>query len=400
MSTANQFEKVHDSRNRRIRGLWRRNKTFYAQMRVDGASSPRRVKLKHATTVAQAIDAMQAARVRRAEGVLVVEAPGLEVTFGALVAAYLLAQCPDSGRRVRAGSVLEQEEERVGRLAAWTGWDPVSRIRNATLDQYAAWRKEKSKRMRNGRRITQEMFTLKNIFRFALRTELITVNPLAKLEFTDYQWSPAVRSKHRRPQDAEELHKLARWMFQRQDREVFGWQLLIEAFTGIRTSEALACRTDARAGEPGFRDGQYLHLARKKQGVNPWAKIHPALADCFKVFDKWHTARHPESPWYFPSPYDDAKTVHPTSLVHVLKKACKALKIKNHITSHGMRSYYATARRSELVEDAVIAAEMGDSSGAMIIVHTYGGLPPNWQQTNAGKISWLPKGKPAWSIFK
>jgi len=48
----------------------------------------------------------------------------------------------------------------------------------------------------------------------------------------------------------------------------------------------------------------------------------------------------------------------------------------------------------------VIAAEIGDKSGATIIEKVYGGLPPNWMTTDKGKIGWLPaNGEPAWKLF-
>lgn len=387
--------------------MWIRNKVFYTQMRIEGAKSAVRVKLQHAETIPQAIEAMQAARVKRAEGGLVVEAPGRSVHLDWVMAEYVKAGCPGADFKARAGERLEDEKERVNRLTAWPGWvlTGVEQIRSATLDRYAAWRKEKSKRMRNGRRINQEMVTLKNALRWALRTEVIKVNPLAGLEVVDYQWTASVKSKHRRPRDAEELHVIARWFFKLRESEVFGFQMLFEAFTGVRTSEALALRWDAKYGEPGFIDGEYLHLARKKQGVNPWVKIHPALATLIEKMKKWRVARaapgREPSPWFFPSPYDAQKPVSKTGLVHALVRASKRLEGVAAYTSHGMRGYYATARRSEFAPDALIAAEMGDSSGAMIIVHNYGDLPPNWKDTKAGKVGWLPeKGAPAWKGLK
>lgn len=375
--------------------MWIRNKTFYAQMRVEGAKSPVRVKLQHAATIPQAIEAMQATRVRRRDGTLTVTSPSALTDFWLLMEGYKGAGCPGADFKARTDHRLEEEKERVGRMTKWHAWPVVEQIRSATLDRYAAWRKL-AKRMRNGRRINQEMVTLKNALRWALRSEFIKANPLAAIEVVDYQWAASVRSKNRRPEDAEELHKIARWFFKFQESEVFAFQMLFEAFSGVRTSEALACRWDAKYGEPGFCDGEYLHLARKKQGVNPWVKIHPALSELLKVIKKWRAARHPESPWFFPSPYMPEQTVSATGLVHALVRAAKKLGVGKY-TSHGMRGYYATARRSEFVPDAVIAAEMGDSSGAMIVVHNYGDLPPNWKDTKAGKVTWLPaKGGPAW----
>jgi hypothetical protein len=56
----------------------------------------------------------------------------------------------------------------------------------------------------------------------------------------------------------------------------------------------------------------------------------------------------------------------------------RALKrMKSGVTSHGMRAYYVTVRRSQGIKDGQIAAEIGDKSGVALIVSTYGDLPPN-----------------------
>ena len=65
-SVPNQFNKVFDGRNRRVRGLWERNRVYYAQVRVQSRRG--RVVLEHANTIAEAVAAMQALRVRIHEG--------------------------------------------------------------------------------------------------------------------------------------------------------------------------------------------------------------------------------------------------------------------------------------------------------------------------------------------
>ncbi len=50
------------------------------------------------------------------------------------------------------------------------------------------------------------------------------------------------------------------------------------------------------------------------------------------------------------------------------------------------------------ISDAQIADEIGDKSGASIIVSTYGSVPPNWR--GATGLSWMPANeKPAWEIL-
>lgn len=122
---------------------------------------------------------------------------------------------------------------------------------------------------------------------------------------------------------------------------------------------------------------------------------------------RWHDRRYPESPWFFPSA-DDPENNHVDSnaLCHTLRRLAqlepavregRIIPKGQRRTSHGLRAFYVTVRRSEGIEDGSIAAELGDKTGPSIIESTYGGLPPNWLDTSVGKISFLPEqGEPAW----
>jgi len=60
---ANTWNKVFNTRKRRVRGLWERNGIFYAQFNVDG--TPIRLKLDHAITLPQAVTEQQALKGRQ-----------------------------------------------------------------------------------------------------------------------------------------------------------------------------------------------------------------------------------------------------------------------------------------------------------------------------------------------
>ena len=68
------YNKVFDQRKRRVRGLWERNGTYYAQMTVEdentGKKIVRRVRMEDAegkpvTTVPEAVKVMQKMRVKK-----------------------------------------------------------------------------------------------------------------------------------------------------------------------------------------------------------------------------------------------------------------------------------------------------------------------------------------------
>lgn len=329
---------------------------------------------------------------------------------------FLDSDCPDKEREFKKGKQLEEEKRRVGILRSWRGWteQPVERITLAVLDRYETWRRQTSKLMKNGRTIDMEVTTLGNILHWATRQERIKVNPFATLKITSFQRGSSVPAKECAMKSPEEVHDYARILFGNPQSEVLGFQELFECYTGVRTSEAIRCRWDAKYEEAGFSDGSHLHLNRSKSGVNPWAKIHPALGQLLKVMKLWRNTYYPKSPWFFPSPVDSTKPVGPQSLAHALRRitndfiATGKLPEGTRRHSHGCRAFYVWVRRSEMAPDGLIAAEIGDATGAPIIAKHYGPLPPNWYNSKVGKITWLPgydkkmkkRIQPAWAVLK
>lgn len=97
---------------------------------------------------------------------------------------------------------------------------------------------------------------------------------------------------------------------------------------------------------------------------------------------------YPNSPWFFPG-RNPAKPVSKDALSHALRKL--ALAGAKKLTSHGMRAFRVLVRRSHGIDDGIIAYELGQSSGAQIIVETYGGYPANWKNGGGPMLSWIPK---------
>lgn len=110
----------------------------------------------------------------------------------------------------------------------------------------------------------------------------------------------------------------------------------------------------------------------------------------------WHDTRYPKSPWFFPSYSAPEQAVGVQSLAHALRREVTELIEAGKLpqdarrTSHGMRAFYVWVRRSEGIADGIIAAEIGDVTGAAIITKHYGPLPPNWRDSKEGKVTWLP----------
>lgn len=219
---------------------------------------------------------------------------------------------------------------------------------------------------------------------------LITFNPLA--DRPRYQKSTDVR--HCRefcPQSTDELHDSSRHLFSHPHSVVLGFQLLAEAFTGLRTKEVLLW------GEETFgtmtENGTDINVWRLKNQHhnNPYCTNHEGMKALLKAHAAWNAANYPDRPEFFPSHYGG--TVSKGALSHALRRLHKKGPLKRKLTSHGAgRAFYVLVRRSQGTKDEIIADEIGHSSNGACIKSTYGGVPESWRNGGGPNMKWLPKG--------
>lgn len=269
-------------------------------------------------------------------------------------------------------------------------------VSDLKCDSYFEWRKTpENLRQGTGRRATdRELNTLNNAFKYAKRRGLIRVNPL--LDRPKYQKSTSV--KHCRefcPKNSDELHEAAALLFEQPHSVVLGFQMLAEAYTGLRTTEIL------KWGQYGFgtttQDGKDVNVWRQKgqHHNNPYCSNHEGLRALLEAHEAWKALFYPDSPWFLPS--HCGGPVGKGALAHALRRLLKAGKLKRKLTSHGMRAFYVLVRRSQGIKDETIAFEIGHSSNGACIKSTYGGVPDSWRNGGGPNMKWLPTAtKPAW----
>lgn len=240
--------------------------------------------------------------------------------------------------------------------------------------------------------------TLSNIVNYALfRLKLVKLNFIrSNRGATHTVKSP---SRNRMPESADAIHALANHFLTNSANdgralrsEVVAWFVLFQMFTGCRTSELLRLRMEAKPGESGAIVAEQLHLGhRSKGGVDPVVNIGPEFAQMIACFKRWHEDRFPESKYYFPGPTGEVVDI--AAPVRAITRACRKLGLP-HITPHGLRAYYVTKRRRDGVNDNIVAAEIGDTSVALIAT-TYG------RNVGGTKLHWLPsEGLPAWLLWQ
>jgi integrase len=331
---------------------------------------------------------------------------------------YAAAGYPDRFLHPRDNAkTLDGEKRNTEQLLGFFDGYSIEELDQALCDDYHKLRCGEVKRGNGNRTVELELNTLSNGLNWAFRKKLIEGNPISKR--ARYRQAKDIRHcREFMPQDAEELHTIVRFMFGKKKSQVLGFQALCEAYTGLRTQEVLKLRVDAPPRSPGWisPDGKHLHVWRLKNQHqnNPYVVIRPGLRDALNALFRWKAEHYPISPWFFPSPYDPQKTVDESSLVHKLGDYGSALaemaaRISKEqgteaasqtliFTSHGLRAWYVTVRRSCDISDAQIAYEIGHSSGGGTLAEVYGGVPPSWREEGGPKMAWLPA-EPAWRMF-
>jgi hypothetical protein len=335
---------------------------------------------------------------RRVKGAIAY-VPKDAVTAGEVIRCYEQDGYPDRHKEKRAGRTLEKETKNCETLLKFWEHIPVDDVRLAAFDRYHEWRKKNILKGYSGNRtVDMELTTLGNAFLWACRKELVRSNPMSVYRPRYCSDKSIKHCREFMPNDADELHRIAELMFASLRSDALGWQLLIEAATGLRTIEALQLRTDAKPYTAGWitADGKsmYVHRVKNQEAVNPFVLIHAGLAAILKAHRQWKAERFPDSPWFFPSYKDTKSCLSICALGQSLRQKRETLGRK--ITSHGLRAFYVTNRRSHGIPDVQIAWEIGHTSGGQTLAAVYGGAPPHWLAGDGPKMAWLPTGKPAW----
>lgn len=306
------------------------------------------------------------------------------VTFAILAKRYLSAGCPDKQGVARSERHQAEESVRLDNLRGHFGRIPLVGLSIRDCAQYGAANSERP------RAADLDLQTLSNLCWFAVAERVLTTNPVLGRARTRKS-KEVVHCRSSMPRDGDELHRVARALLSSRQSEATGWQFLFESFTGVRTNECLAMRMDAtKRGEPGFVENDWLYVRRSKSGGFPYVRIDSDLRALLSAHHAWHAGR---SPWYFPGP-SIAFPLDRTTLTRRLAAVCPRLGV-SRITSHGLRSFFVTAKRSQGIPDNQIAAMIGNTTVALI-QSTYGDLPLSW--SGGDPLLFMPKnGLPAWA---
>jgi integrase len=376
------YSKVFDQRKRRIRGLWERNGTFYAQLTVTdentGKKIVRRMRMEDADgkpvpTAAEAVKAMSKLKVRREDNVLSLT-PKRTPTLAEYSQQYL-AHCEALKNKTKG--TIHRERSCINNLNRAMGELRLRQINKAIVMRYMAARKVSGT---SARSINLEVITLRNVLRHALAEGL-----LHDLQIDGVVWLHQ-DTKKRRLVSAEEIERLCAAAVEHVP--VTGRMLAefikLMAYCGGRWTETLRlrwCDVDFERRELTIgSDGQTKN--RKSRIVDFNKKLAAHLQDMLK-------RRQPDTDYLFPSPRrgeTDAPTV-------TLNKALVTARLKAKIpdfTCHLCRHYFISSGVMSGIDFMTIARWAGHQDGGVLIGKVYGHLSNEHVQRQAQRLNFAP----------
>jgi integrase len=367
------FTIVKDSRNRKVRGLWRRGEKLYMQTRVSGENSARRIRL-NATTLEAAKGEM--ARIREKKG----EPEGLAKTglrpkFAEYADKYLEfhRSASDSGKKART---IDREGHS---LVHWKKAIGEVRLDKITRPMVMSVIKSRLANRRKPRTVNIDVIVLRNVLNEAKDEGLIVHLPTDGIK--PKKVKPPVRPLLA-PEQFDELCKGAAECGKNHVQVADYVRLL--AYSGARRDEALALKWE----DVDF-ERKFLRIGADGSSKNSKARYVDFNAELETHLKDMAARRAPESDWLFPSPQrgdtdKPAKTFR-ESFCEARKKASL-----DGVGFHDLRHYFASMAIMAGIDFKTIAEWLGHQDGGMLVGKVYGHLLPEHRKLMAKLLVFQP----------
>jgi integrase len=371
------FTIVKDSRNRKVRGLWRRGEKLYMQTRVSGERSARRIPVKATSLDAARAEMADIKRQKRIEGL---PDTGLRPLFSDYADKYLEFHrtASDSGKKART---IDREEHSLVHWKAAIGnvrLDKIARpmITSVIKSRLAAGIKPRT--------VNIDVIVLRNVLNEAKEDGLIVRLP------TDEIRPRKVKTPVRpllTPAEFDSLCKAAADCG-KNHVQVRDYVRLL-AYSGARRDEALALRFDR---DVNF-ERRFLRIGADGSAKNSKARYVDFNPELEAHLKDMAARRAPDTEWLFPSPqrgYTDRPTKTFRGSFVAARKKAKLL----WVGFHDLRHYFASMAVMSGIDFKTIAEWLGHQDGGMLVGKVYGHLLPEHRQRMAERLVFAP------TIFK
>jgi len=360
------------------------------------------------------------------------------ITLGALATEWKAAGLPNESGHPRDKDARATVEAELDLAMAWWENKPAAAVTPGQHMAFATWKRSQCKESGRGtgdRAVDKQLAALSCMCAWAVACEKLSKNPFAERQ--QFQDSKTVQHCHEfQPDTDEDWHKVLGWFWsytfnqaalnKSQNAEqltlrlrVAGAWLAWTGLVGLRPEEprhlfrfqALKeIPTNPAKLKPGTifptRDGSLkMRVERDKNGQNPYVLLHPAAKDFLNHWHRWLAAniQPVQNTGFalalFPMPDEPTRPLFQDKgefplLNKWLHRACRTMNLSTLKPKGCGRAYYVRVRRSDGMEDNIIAGELGQTTDGALIRSTYG---DGDDMRGSGLFDWLPKeSKPAW----
>lgn len=392
------FTKILDGRKQPIRGLWKRNDRFYAQLTFEDAATgvkrTRRVPLLDkdgaaVQSVAEAKSALEKLRTQRADNSL----PVLSRTpkFSDYADGYLAFV--HSGALKKQGTIYE-EKTKIKMWKAHLGSLRLHQIKPAHVSAFIAQRLAKK---RSKRTVKLDVIALRNVLKHArdvdqhiqhlpippgLNRQLRSATTKRQL-FTHEQLEKLCAAAFgTRTNDKGETAPVTKNAVQFVD------YLRLLAYSGAREQEAIALRWP----DADFERGQ-LTIGATGDTKNSTARVVDFNSKLETLLEDMLARRAPDSEWMFPSPQRGEKDIRAKSF----RESLLLVRAKAGLTNgfHDLRHTFISFCVMSGVDFMTIAKWVGHRDGGVLIGKVYGHLADAHTKIQGKRVSFEVQTVPA-----
>ncbi len=379
-----QFKKVFDGRKQRIRGLWRRGESFYAQITAEDAISGkkvvRRVRLEDGDknpvqTVAEAAKAMRRLQLGRDTEQGLKLDPRRTPAFSEYADTYL--RHFEMVKDAKRPATMQAERVCIRRLKEFMGTVHLRAIDKKLVNGSMAQRQSDGV---SARTVNMEHMVLRNILRKAIDDGLLSSLPIDGVRWLKY--SPAKKPLL----TSEQIEKVC--------------AKAIESFpvTGQQVSDfiKLMCYSGGRASETLRLRWADVDFANEQVtfGADGLAKNHRSRAVDFNPALKSHLEdmrqrRQPDSLFLFPLFRRGAVDMSTGTFNMTIRKAREVAGVP-HFACHACRHFFASMTLMAGVDVQTVASWLGHSDGGALVCKTYGHLLNEHKRVQAQRVVFTP----------
>jgi integrase len=383
------FEQVRDSRNAKVRGLWKRGKRYYAQLRVelpDGRTAPRRFPLEGHDLNSARME-LECKRKERKEGRL--NPVGRRPCLEAAIANYFGSPT----FLVKKPRTQKSERQALERWKKHAGAVRVDKISLKHLDDYRGKRLQAKNRKFTGR-IGIAPRTI-NLDVIALRQVLSHAKLCGQIDNMMQFFSPrhggSFKALRQRPAPRRPL--LTREQFASlleatnetvtKNAEILRYYLRFLALTGAREREALCiARRDVSFS------ARQVTIGASGDSKNSRARQIDFSDELEALLTELTAALPPDTSWLFPSAQRGSKDIH----AHTLRESFKLVRDKAGppwLGFHDLRHFFASQCVMAGTDFMTIAEWLGHSDGGILVGKVYGHLAAAHKQEAARKLKFF-----------